>query len=180
MQNFYLALIDEPSDKEKFTEIYNTYSILMFKAAMSITHNEAIADETVQDCLLKIAKTITDFPYVKTKKAKALVIIMTRNKAIDNLKLEHTDKVEPINEQDEASDDIINQIMSDIGYDRLVKEILSLDMIYRDVLALKLIYECSINEICSWLNIQECTAKSRIYRGRKILKERLEEIFNEK
>ncbi|MCM1060991.1 MAG: hypothetical protein NC452_11975 [Eubacterium sp.] len=50
MIGFYLALIDEPSDKEKFNEIYGTYNQLMFKVAMSVTHNEAIASETVQDC----------------------------------------------------------------------------------------------------------------------------------
>lgn len=51
MLGFYLALIDQPNDKEKFTEIYKTYRILMYKTAMSITHNEALANETVQDCL---------------------------------------------------------------------------------------------------------------------------------
>ena len=66
-----LALIDEPSDRGKFTEIYNTYNVLMFKTAMSVTHNEDIAKETVQDCLLKIAMTITKFPEVRTKRAKA-------------------------------------------------------------------------------------------------------------
>lgn len=180
MLGFYLALIDQPNDKEKFTEIYKTYRILMYKTAMSITHNEALANETVQDCLFKIARIIADFPAVRTKKAKALVIIMVRNKALDNLKVEHIDKIEPIDEQEPVSDDIIGKILSDIGYNRLVQEILSLDVIYRDVLTLKLIYEYSIDEICSWLNISENTAKSRIYRRRKMLRERLGGFYNEK
>ena len=125
-------------------------------------------------------KIIADFPAVRTKKAKALVIIMVRNKALDNLKVEHIDKIEPIDEQEPVSDDIIGKILSDIGYNRLVQEILSLDVIYRDVLTLKLIYEYSIDEICSWLNISENTAKSRIYRGRKMLRERLGGFYNEK
>lgn len=179
MLGFYLALIDEPSDKEKFIEIYSTYNTFMFKVAMSILHNESLANETVQDCLLKIATIITDFPAVGTKKARAFVVIMVRNKALDNLKLEHIDKIEPIDEKRAVSDDIISEIMSDIGYKHLVQEILKLDIIYRDILALRLIYEYSINEICSLLDISEKTAKSRIYRGRKILKEHLEENYNE-
>ena len=167
MLGFYLALIDQPNDKEKFTEIYKTYRILMYKTAMSITHNEALANETVQDCLFKIAKIIADFPAVRTKKAKALVIIMVRNKALDNLKVEHIDKIEPIDEQEPVSDDIIGKILSDIGYNRLVQEILSLDVIYRDVLTLKLIYEYSIDEICSWLNISENTAKYGVSQSEK-------------
>ncbi len=179
MLGFYLTLIDEPSDKDKFTEIYNKYNILMFKVAMSVMHNEALAKETVQDCLLKIAMTITDFPAVGSKKAKAFAVIMVRNKALDNLELEHIDKNAPIDESEVISNDIIREILSDMGYKHLVQEILNLDIIYRDILTLRLIYEYSIEEICSWLDISENTAKSRIYRGRKILKERLEGIYNE-
>ena len=179
MIEFYLALIDEPSDKDKFNEIYSTYNTFMFKVAMSVTHNEALAKETVQDCLLKIAKTIADFPTVGTKRAKAFIMIMVRNKAIDNLKLEYTDIIEPINESTPITNDIVNAILSDNGYKYLVHEILSLDVIYRDILSLRLIYEYSIKEICLLLDISENTAKSRIYRGRKILKERLEEAYNE-
>ena len=180
MLGFYLTLIDEPNDKEKFTEIYSTYNDLMFKVAMSVLHNEALASETVQDCLLKIAKTISDLPTAGTKKAKAFIVIMVRNKALDNLKLEHIDKNEPINENEDISDDIVSRILSDMGYKQIVEEILNLDTRYRDILALRLIYEYSIEKICLILDISENTAKSRIYRGRKILKKRLEGILNEK
>lgn len=179
MIGYYLALIDEPSDKEKFNEIYKTYNLLMFKVAMSVMHNKSLADETVQDCLLKIAMSITNFPDVGTKKAKAFIVIMVRNKAIDNLELEHIDKIESIDESEIISNDIVSEILSDMGYKHLVQEILNLDIIYRDILTLRLIYEYSIKEICSWLDISENTAKSRIYRGRKILKERLERSYNE-
>ncbi len=151
----------------------------MFKVAMSVMHNEALAKETVQDCLLKIAMNITDFPAIGTKKAKAFVVIMVRNKALDNLELEHIDKNAPIDESEVISNDIISEILSDMGYKHLVQEILNLDIIYRDILALRLIYEYSIEEICSLLDISENTVKSRIYRGRKILKERLEGFYND-
>lgn len=180
MLAFYLTLIDDPSDKKKFAEVYNTYKDLMFKVAMSIMHNEALADETVQDCLLKIAMTITDLPAAGKKKAKAFIVIMVRNKALDNLKAEHIDVIEPIDESEIISNDIVSEILSDMGYKHIVEEILKLDIIYRDILALRLIYEYSIEEICSLLDISENTAKSRIYRGRKILKKRLEGIHNEK
>lgn len=104
---------------------------------------------------------------------------MVRNKALDNLELEHIDKLTPINESEGISDDIVSEILSDMGYQHIVGEILRFDFIYLDALVLRLIYEYSIDEICSWLNISESTAKTRIYGGRKILKERLEGIYNE-
>lgn len=39
MLSIYLALIDEPSDKEKFEQIYNAYKNMMFRIAMKILNN---------------------------------------------------------------------------------------------------------------------------------------------
>ena len=169
-----MALIDEPSDKEKFTEIYNTYKDMMFRAAMSVLHNEALADETVQDCMFKIAMRIDRMPSPGTNKINALIIIMVRNKSLNNLKAEHYDKTEHISETATISEDILSSIISDIGYKRLVEEISNLDDIYRDILTLRFLYDYSTNEICSLLDIPKGTVETRIYRGRKILKERLE------
>ena len=51
-----LALIDEPTDREKFENLYYTYKDMMFKLAMSILHNDAIAQKNVQNRFFKIAK----------------------------------------------------------------------------------------------------------------------------
>ena len=169
-----MALIDEPSDKEKFAEIYNTYKDMMFRIAMSVLHNEALANETVQDCLLKIAMGISDMPSPGTNKINALIIIMVRNKSLNNLKAEHYDKTEQISGTETISEDILSNIISDIGYKRLVEEISNLDDIYRDILTLRFLYDYSTSEICSLLDIPKGTVETRIYRGRKILKERLE------
>lgn len=169
-----MAMIDEPSDKEKFAEIYNTYKDMMFRIAMSVLHNEALADETVQDCLLKIAMRIDYMPDPGTNKINALIIIMVRNKSLNNLKAEHYDKTEQISGTETISEDILSSIISDIGYKRLVQEISSLDDIYRDILSLRFLYGYSIDDICSLLDIPKGTVETRIYRGRKILKKRLE------
>lgn len=58
MLSFYLTLIDEPSDKEKFTEIYEHYKGMMMQKAMSILHSSALAEEAVQESFVKIAKNI--------------------------------------------------------------------------------------------------------------------------
>lgn len=174
-----MALIDEPSDKEKFMNIYNTYNKLMFKVAMSVLHNKALADEAVQDCFLKIAMSIELMPDVRSKKTRALIIIMVRNKSMNNLKAEHYDKTESLDKAEDVSGDTINNIMSEIGYKRLIEEISGLDDIYRDILTLRFICDYSIDEICSLLDISKGTAGSRISRGRKFLIEKLEGTDND-
>lgn len=59
MLGFYLSLIDEPDDKEKFAEIFRSYGNMMFSKAMSVLHNTALAEEAVQESFLKIAKNIS-------------------------------------------------------------------------------------------------------------------------
>ncbi len=175
-----LALIDEPTDREKFEDLYYTYRDYMFNIAMSVLHNESLAEETVQDCFLKIAKNFNGVTTVESKKTKAMVSIIVKNKAIDNLDKEHYNKVEYIQEEDNIiSDELISDISSKIGYDRIIQEIKNLDDIYNDILFLKFVYGSTAQEISDILHIPVRTVETRIYRGRKILQERLEGLCSD-
>jgi len=178
MLAMYMALIDEESDKEKFERLYNTYKEMMNKIAMSILHNRALVDETVQDCFLKLAEIIKEVPDVPSKSSKAMIITMVKNKARNNLKAEHYDR-EEILEESEISDKVINDILSNIGYEELVKKIDNLEPQYRDVLVLRILEEFSVGEVAEMLGLPYRTVKTRLLRGRKILKDKLEGIYNE-
>lgn len=179
MLGFYLTLIDEPSDKEKFTEIYYEYKDMMFYKAMSILHNEALAEEAVQDSFLKIAKNISGISLAVCSKTAAFVVIIIRNTSINILKAEHLNEKEILDDSfEDISRDALREVFSDVGYKTLVDEIAKLDAIYSDILTLKLLYEYDTPQICEILGIQKRTAESRIYRGKNMLKARLEEIIN--
>lgn len=173
-----MALIDDESDKEKFERLYNTYRETMKNIAMSILHNRTLAEETVQDCLFKLAEIINEIPDVPSKNAKAMIITIVKNRARNNLKAEHYDREEPL-EESEVSDKIINDILSNIGYEELVNIISSLDPPYRDVLVLRILEEFSVGEVAEMLGLPYRTVETRLLRGRKILQEKLEGIYNE-
>lgn len=179
MLSIYLTLMDEPSDKEKFLLLYKTYSNFMYNLAMSMLHNHALAEETTQDCLLKLAKNIQNVPDIPSKKAKAFIVIMVKNKTRSNLELEHYNDIEPREDYDYISDRMINEIVSDFSYKSIVQEIGELDDIYKDVMVLKYVLEESTDKIAELLQIPPRTVETRLYRARKILKEKLEEIFDE-
>lgn len=88
MLGFYLALIDNPSDKEKFTEIYNHYKDMMHQKAMSILHNTALAEEAVQESFLKITKNISKISSPVCSKTAAFIVIIVRNTSYDILRTE--------------------------------------------------------------------------------------------
>ena len=52
----FLTLIDEPNDNEKFDQIYSEYRNKMYYKALSMLRNPALAEEAVQESLLKIAE----------------------------------------------------------------------------------------------------------------------------
>jgi len=180
MLEMCLMLISEESDKEKFERLYYTYKDMMFKLAMSILHNHVLAEETVQDCMLKLAEIIAKVPDVQSKSTKAMIVIMVKNKAKNNIKLEHYNDIEPINDNDDyISDRIVSEIVTDSGYKKILQAIMELDSIYRDVLVLKFIHGFSTIDIAELLKIPIRTVETRIYRSRKILKDKLEEMFDE-
>ena len=60
---------------------------VIFYYISSILCNVSLADETVQDCMLKLANSITELPNIPSESAKALIISMVKNKARNNSKI---------------------------------------------------------------------------------------------
>lgn len=178
MLAMFMALIDDESDKEKFERLYYTYKKMMFSTANSILCNPSLADETVQDCFLKLAETVSDLPKVPSEDMKAMIIAMVKNKARNNLKAEHYDKVESVNEN-EIPDNIISDISSKLGFKELIEIINTLERPYKEVLVLRLINGLGVDKISEMLNLPYRTVETRIFRARKKLKEKLEGIYNE-
>jgi len=179
MLAMYMALIDDESDKEKFERLYNTYETMMKKLANSILHNTALAEETVQDCFLKLAMIITEVPDVPSKRAKAMITVMVKNKARNNLELEHYDVVVPTEDDDFISESLADNVATAVGYEKMLQAVKELDFTYRDIIICKYLFGFSAKEISEILEIPIRTVETRDYRGRKILIEKMEGIFYE-
>lgn len=178
MLGFYLSLIDEPDDKEKFAEIFRSYGNMMFSKAMSVLHNTALAEKAVQESFLKIAKNISKISEPNCSKTAAFIVIIVRNTALDMLKNEHINDTEPLDEAiPDISSDVLSRIISSDGYSALLNAVNGLDSIYSDVLMLKLVYGYDTASISKLMNIPVKTADSRIYRGKKLLMTKLEELY---
>lgn len=183
-----MALIDNEADKAKFEDMYYTYEEYMFNIALSILENKALAEETVQDCFLIIAEKISGIADVNCKETKAMVSIMAKNKALNNLELEHYEKLDrtinddilqELEDDNSVYDTLVDEVLSKIGYKNIVEEIKSLDDIYREILTLQVKYGYSAKEISEIMKMPIRTVENRIYRGRKKLREKLEGKYNE-
>ena len=174
-----LALIDEPSDKEKFIYIYKKYKSQMMNKAMSILHNHALSEEAVQESFLKIAKIISQLSENDDKTA-ALILIIVRNISLNMIKSEHINETESLTSKEDIPDlslDILKKIISQDGYNELIAVISGTDHIYRDILIMKIVYGYECDEISQILGIPKRTVETRLYRGRKIIRRKLEEKY---
>ena len=178
MLAIYLALIDEPSDKEKFTQIYHAYKNMMFGVAVSVLHTTALAEEAVQDSFLKIAKRISSFSEPVCSKTASLIVIIVRNTSIDCLRKEKPGSTLPYDETIDISEDLQMPDIGDVlsgGVEFVMDMISSMDKSYSDVLKLKYIYGYRNSEIADMLNISIKNAEMLVYRAKLILKNKLEE-----
>lgn len=159
MLGFYLALIDNPSDKEKFTEIYNHYKDMMHQKAMSILHNTALAEEAVQESFLKIAKNISKISSPVCSKTAAFIVIIVRNTSYDILRTEKPNESVPLDDDISVSSNVempdIEEVFSNNGMNFVLDIINEMDNKYRDALSLKYLYGYNSSEITKLLGITE-------------------------
>lgn len=177
MLALYLAMIDSPSDKEKFAEIYGAYKELMFRVAMSVLHSASLAEEAVQESFLKIAKNISRFSEPVCSKSASFIVIIVRNTAIDILRKE-IPSATPFDENIAAPQSLKMPDIGEVIYNgagQVAEMISSLDKIYGDALKLRYIYGFSSAEIAELLGISEKNAQMRIYRAKAFLRKKLEE-----
>lgn len=162
-----------------FKEIYDTYGTVMLKVARKIIRDSYLAEDAVQEALLRISRNMDKVGDIYSPESRGYVLTVTRNASLTILKTK-----KGIVEMEESllsaehlpeSCDIEQDVISKVSYEALVSIIRGLPKIYADVLYLDWVMNFSIKEISEHLDASETTVKKRITRGRKLLMSRLNE-----
>lgn len=147
------------------------YKDNLFSAAFSICKNAQDAEDIVQETYLKYLKSKQDFE--SEQHIKAWLLRVTINQA-KNIVLSFW-KRNRITFQE-----YIQELPFETQEDSQVFDtVMSLPRKYRVVLHLFYFEDYSIREISEILQVKENTVKSQLARGRKLLKEKLKEAWNE-
>ena len=172
MLNLYLTLIDTDEDKLRFTALYQQYRHLMFYIAREVLCDEHLSEDAVQEAFLRIAKNFHKIGEIPCPQTRNLVVIITKNIAITMVSHNNNKEIDAYTQIEEpaTSNDIFETVSNRI----LVECILQLPVIYRDSLYLYHIYGYSFREVSNLLSISVETAKKRVQRARRLLKEMLE------
>lgn len=185
MNNDFLVLLERAKngDGEAFTQIIEPEYKKLYNICYKFTGNPIEAEDLMQDVVLKVFRNIGSFRQ-EAKFSSWIYQIATntykdsiRKNKLNNLSLDET--------YDDSGESII-QVVENATTEEIyeTKELQryigglidDLPLAFREVIVLREILDYSYEEIGEKLEISIGTVKSRISRGRKILKEKILEI----
>ncbi|MGG1399166.1 RNA polymerase sigma factor [Bacillus salipaludis] len=159
-----------------FNQIVGEYSQRLHYIAYSYAKDRFIAEDIVQEALLKAYKkldTVED-----SNKLGAWLSAITARTAIDFLRMEKRKNwmlvdpaiIEPIIGLEQSGENLEEEVGVRLFKEEVNETMGCLSKEFQEVLILKIHYGLKENEIASLLNLKAATVKTRLYRARKQLK----------
>ena len=153
--------------REPVEALIKQYKNHLYAAAFSICQEASDADDVVQDTFLKYYTSKKEFS--SPEHIKAWLLRVAINKAKDVNRSFWKQKSSPI-------DDYVETLTVEAPEDgALIAEVLKLPQKYRIVIHLFYYEDYSVSEIADILKLSESNVKTRLSRGRSLLKEVLKE-----
>ena len=169
---FFLTLLDDPEEQQKFTEIYYQYRHFLWYVANQKLQDAHLAEDAVQETFLALTRHLDKVEEVQSDRTRNFLATIVRSKAVDILrkKMPETELPEAYGEKQESGD-MLDQYLTKENYHRLVSCVLELDDTYRTVFEYKFMYQMSDAEIGDVLGISAKNVNVRYFRARKKLQD---------
>ena len=176
MFSLAFLMIRNESDREYVKDLYIKYEQAMFKIAYNILHNKTDAEDAVQNTFIKIIDNLEKIRAIDSNETRLFLAIITKNAAKDiQRKANHLpESVEELGEL-EADISVEDSVMIKIDLERFKTAMRSLPKHEHDILFMNLITGYSPAEIAGFYGISSNTARQRIFRAKRHLKQLLEE-----
>jgi RNA polymerase sigma-70 factor, ECF subfamily len=171
-----LAPADAVHPDASMEELVSILSPAMFRVAKSIVGDRALAEDVVQDALLRVWQHRAD--YRGDAPLKNWVLRITHNCAVSALRKRRDDVRDPaVLPEGEApiTSDIERSVAGRAAVDDLWLALDRLDEVSRTIVVLREVERLSYEEISEVLNLPLPTIKTRLFRARRILSDHLKE-----
>lgn len=177
--------IQTASDAEKqrrdylFEKLYYQYSGLIYYVAVSIIRDPQLAEDVTQNTLMQIIAEIDSIRTDNEKELTRFICLITKNRTIDYIrksKMNFTTYLSDECMQETPLADVESLVTTSEICKSAIRLILEMDIAYRTPLVLKT-RGYSIKEISKILSITEANVKVRIYRARKKLFAKMQDLY---
>lgn len=172
---FYLSLLETESDKLLFTQIYAAHERKMYAVAKSVLLSPEKAEDAVHDSFIKVIKHFETCKTVPEDELPKWLITIVKRTALDILKKDGRS----VGFDDLSAPDLFvanDTAVECASFQELVDKIRSLPDSYREILELKFVLEWSDKEISETLGLNANTVRSRIMRGKELLRKEIDPL----
>ena len=155
--------------EEAYMQLVEEYGNKLLKTCYLILKDREEAEDVVQETFIKVFNKIDTFQ--EKSGLYTWIYAIALNLSRDRIRI----KQDILELKDEwiGNEDVESQVEMNIDRELLRKEIFTMNSLYREILVLFYFEELSIKEISNLLNEKEGTIKSKLFRGRNMLKESL-------
>ena len=171
-------LISDAEDLALFYSLCEQYGDLMMSAAKTVLtgRNACYVDDAIQNACISIARNINTIKLrIPCEKRRNFVVRIVKNAAVDIVRKENREESQSFDDIEymvqENAPDPLDVVISKESYENILNSLRGLNETYRSILELKLLYELTVDEIASILNISPINAKMRLYRAKKKLRD---------
>lgn len=174
-------------DEAAFSAFVERYKAMVLRCTRSVLRDEADAEDAAQDAFVVLFKRIHTFRGESS--LKTWVYRVARNTALNRARARarrHHDAHEPLDAGHEAGigEHVAPSLRLDPAADSERRELASslnqeldaLDPSFREILILRDVEELSYDEIAELLELAVGTVKSRLFRARAAMRQRMEAI----
>lgn len=155
--------------EDAYRQIVEEYGNRLLRTCYLILKDREEAEDVVQETFIKVFRNIDSFR--ENSNLYTWIYTIALNLSRDRLRKKQdmfTIEVDLV-----GNNDVEYEVEKSIDKELLRKELFEINSLYREVLVLFYFEELSIKEISNLLNEKEGTIKSKLSRGRNILKESL-------
>lgn len=176
----YLVELICNGNPHMFSEIVDRYKDRVYSLATKLINTQSDAQDLAQEVFIKVFKELHKFEYRSS--FSTWIYKVTYNTCMDyNRKNKKWFKLLNFDHETENSVSIINveeKAIENQTQDYLKKQVFGLNEKYRTVIILYHFEGLSYEKISEILNVPLKTVETRLYRGRKILKQGMEKYIN--
>ncbi len=172
MLAFYLSVIPDEEEKNKFTALYRRYKQLMLKTAFGLLQDAQLTEDAVQDAFLYVAKHMEKIDAPESPRTVSFLLLVTRCCAV---KVYHKRREIPMEAETLAlrtppeEDPVLNAENAEA----VKRAIAALPDALRRPLLLKFAHGLKYAEIAAVTGLSVDACKKRVERAKRALKESL-------
>ena len=164
----------EPGDDRDGHELemlYRNHAPAMYRVAVAVVRNPTLAEDVVQESLVKAWLGLEHFR--GDAQLRTWLLRITHNTAVSELRLIRDTPLDPLDLRDREAPGPDTEVINRALLAAFENALFELDVLSRAIVTLREIEGLSYDEIAEVLGVTLSTVKTRLFRARNELKDRL-------